>query len=270
LIFAITLSGSAGFSQETLKAEKKDPKDDPIYKLERDLMDRTVVNVLPKNEKPYEAKRLEHAVFRFGDETNKVENATVWVWQDKGRPVAIQKIEVNKFNAANPGWTYCFSCLSESLVQVQWPNRRQPYASRSPVEFQEIPDAPKPGPESVWKQQARSLSRQFSVSTGGKSNKVQLRLLPKPIHVYRSEELGIIDGSIFSFATGTNPCLYLIIEVRDAPAGPQWVYGSSRATSHAIQLRHNDVEVRAEGGAYRPGHFPTWTYDWLPRERNTN
>ena len=73
-------------------------------------------------------------------------------------------------------------------------------------------------------------------------------------------------GSIFSLATGTNPSIYLIIELRESANGPQWVYGSSRATSHAIQLLHKDIPVRTEGGVRWPGHFPTWTFDWVKRE----
>ena len=100
---------------------------------------------------------------------------------------------------------------------------------------------------------------------GSGNSEEQLRLLPKPIFEYESAAQGILTGSVFSLATGTNPSMFLIIELRTSGEHSQWVFGSARATSHAIRLKHLDKEVRSEGSAYRPGHSPPWTYMWLPR-----
>jgi hypothetical protein len=273
---AITLAHctSATFSQEPAKERKseekteKDEKKNIVFEAERALMARTVVKVLDSETGPREAKQLDHAILKYDDQVLRMAEASVWVWMDDGRPVAIQKTEVNNYWNP-PGWLYCFCALSESRVEVKWPNVRRPYKSREPVEFKQFPNA-KPGPKSAWKQQARGLSRQFKATMGAGNGRRQLRLVPKPLLEYESESHGILAGAVFSLAIGTNPSMFLIIELRDTDKGSQWFHGSARATSAPIQLKHSDVEVRAEGNAPRPGQFPTWTYVWLSRSPEIN
>lgn len=265
---------SSGFAQQVPKADEakkkqEKKKESPVFEAERDLMARTIVKVLDAETGPRETKQLEYAVLRYDDKVLRMGEASVWVWMDDGRPVAIQKTEVNNYWKP-PGWLYCFCALSESRVEVKWPNVRQPYTSREPVEFKPVPNAPKPGPKLGWKLQARTLSKEFAASMGTGRGRRQLRVVPKPLLEYQSESHGILEGAVFSLAIGTNPSMFLIIELRETDEGSQWVYGSARATSAPIQLKHGNLELRAEGHAPRPGQFPTWTYVWLSRSRELN
>lgn len=239
------------------------PDEDPILKKEQSLMSGTVVTVLHDDGTHHAAKMREAPVLRYVDERLKIGGSTIWVGKDQGRPVAIQKIEVNKsFKPA--GWTYNLSALSDARIEVTWPNVGRSYKSQKPLDFQLIPDAPTPLSGPRLKFQSRALSRQFSGNWGPDDNRHQMRVVPTPLLEYQSDEHGIVTGAIYSMAIGTHPIVYLIIELRETPAGTRWQYASGRAASAQIRLFHNETEVRAQGQENRPGQFPTWTYMFLP------
>lgn len=176
--------------------------------------------------------------------------------------MAIQKIEVNKYFKP-AGWTYCFSTLSDQRVEVKWPNVNQVYTSREPVSLHPFPNAPEPTGKDRWALQARALSRQFSASQGPSARIEELRLIPQPITQYESKSNGILTGFVYAFATGTNPSIFVIIELREVDGKQVWHHGSSRATANAIRLKHLETELLAEASERRPGQFPTWTYLWM-------
>jgi len=237
--------------------------EDRILKKERHLMSETVVNVADDDGTHHAAIMREAPVLRYVDDRLKIGGSTIWVWMDQGRPVAIQKIEVNNYFKP-AGWTYNLTALSDMRIDVKWPNVGRPYKSQKPLEFQRIPDAPKPMNGPRLKFQSRSLSRQFSGSWGPENNPHQMRVVPTPLLEYQSDEHGIVTGAIYSMAIGTNPIVYLIIELRESSEGAHWHYAFGRAANAQIRLVHNETEVRVLGPEHRPGHFPTWTYMFLP------
>lgn len=62
-----------------------------------EIVNRTTVKILTVGDGDREAKRIEKPVFRYTDQAARILDSTLWVWQDGGRPVAIQKIENNAF-----------------------------------------------------------------------------------------------------------------------------------------------------------------------------
>jgi len=243
----------------------QDAEQPSIVDQERDIMNRTVVSVFTDSGETRVAKLNPAPVFRYGDEAQKIGDSTIWVWMDEGRPVAIQKIEINRY-LEPVGWTYCFCALSDRLVEVEWPNVDRTYKSRKPVEFKPFPDAPVPVTKARWPLQARALSRKFSASQVFLDRSEQLRLIPQPIVQYASTDNGILAGYVYGLATGTNPSIFIIIELRKTDEGPVWHCGSARATANEMRLTYGQAELRSEGREDSPGQFPTWTYLWMSGE----
>ena len=45
-------------------------------------------------------------------------------------------------------------------------------------------------------------------------SRYELRRLERPLHTYRDEENGILDGPLYTLANGTNPEIMLFVEAR--------------------------------------------------------
>jgi hypothetical protein len=258
--------------QEKDRAEPAKAKSDPSLAEMRDLMERTRIEVFAtEGDDPREAKFHDSALFRYSDEPKFIKDSTLWIWTDRGRPTAIQKIENNFFSPTSPTWTYCYASLSEELVRATWPNAPAFETSKPGVVFAAVADAPKPGKDpSAWDRQLREIARGFSIKSFHQPDKFRetFRLLPRPIYEYESKEQGILRGKIFGMASGTNPDALLIVELhqnKDDP--PQWRYAGVQMTSVGVSLFHKDKKVWTGDHQPRAGRFETWTYMFLPRSR---
>ncbi len=84
--------------------------------------------------------------------------------------------------------------------------------------------------------QMRSIARQFMAKmTDPEGEITDLRLLPRPLIRYASEEEGIPDGSVFSFAVATDPEALLLIRAVDDGTGPVWQYAFARFNNFRLE-----------------------------------
>ena len=189
------------------------------------------------------------------------------------RPIALQKIEDSQHRGTgNRRWTYCFSSLTPEKVRVEWPDERGFETQSSGFEFHVLPDASAPaqsGPSR--RQQLRQLSRRFRATIiidPRSDDKLQLRLLPRPILEFGSRETGMASGAVFGFAAyGTNPDLLLVIEARPDEAGNLvWQYAPARMTTGGLVLRHDDETVwTADWVRPVPAPMESWTFFFVPQ-----
>jgi hypothetical protein len=70
-----------------------------------------------------------------------------------------------------------------------------------------------------------------------------LRLLAQPLYRYESTLPEVLDGALFTFVTGTDPELMLVIEARRTAGGPVWHFGAGRFTDLNLTLRHNQAAL---------------------------
>ena len=234
-----------------------------------DIINRTTVEILTDGGKARQTTRIKNPVFRYTDQPKRILDSTLWVWQDGGRPVAIQKIENNAYSKP-VGWTYCFASLAaQHRIRVRWPNAPAYQSRESGAKFKPVPNAPVPADVKVERDaQRRAIARGFSYeayAAGTKRRKYRhLRLLPRPILQYSDEDKGIAAGAIFGFATGTNPDALLLIEASSNAQGSlQWRYAGVQLTNRGLELKYQDLEVWSAPVEPRPRHFATWTYMWL-------
>jgi hypothetical protein len=241
----------------------------------RNFAESTVIRLAAENNQPeLTAKLNPNPVFRYSDEERLIPDATLWVWERDGRPVAFQKVEGN--NQGSPKWTICFASLCEGLLKVQWTTIRREYAARTPgVTFKPIPKADPP-PESARARtvQLRALKDRFSgrlgVNDEGQGG-AETRTVSKPLFEYADPESKLPMGAIFGMSsTGTNPDLLLLIEARRDGEGPwRWEYATARMTSASVRIRLDDDEIRAEGFApIQNAVFDNWTFYFLSRDFN--
>jgi hypothetical protein len=110
-----------------------------------------------------------------------------------------------------------------------------------------LPGAPPPAASpSGRSQQMRVFCHDFSahtVSSGG--DRTELRLLPQPLYRYQSTGSSVIDGSLFAFvcSVGTDPEVFLLLEVLSTADGPRWHYAVARFSHHNMFVKYQEQPV---------------------------
>ena len=162
---------------------------------------------------------------RWTDPTREFSGGALWAWRSSGRPVAIYGIELY-----GQSWSHEFVSLSTRKLRAD-DGRTQWAPSKAGIELREMPDAPTPADDEAGRlRQMRDLARRFSAREFWDGRTYALRLLPHPIDRYADPASGLMDGAIFTFANGTNPELFLLIEARRQGDGPaKWSYAAARS-----------------------------------------
>ena len=88
-----------------------------------------------------------------------------------------------------------------------------------------------------------AIARQLEASEFHVGETYQLRLLERPLYTYSDVDHGLIEGTLFAFAYGTNPEILLQLEARDTKDGPKWQAAFARLSSAEITVKLNDDEI---------------------------
>jgi hypothetical protein len=192
--------------------------------------------------------------------------ATLWVWQDDGRPVALGKVEAYR-REDGTRWLYCFASASPGLVEGKWPDGRRFQARKPGVEWAAIKG---PAPQEAAAGRLRQMKDLFQRFTATARDDVlktsdELRPLARPLHEYSSPKHGVVQGVLCGFAAnGTNPDVVVALEaVKAADDGPPaWRYGVVCMTASGVSVKLDRAEVFNRPYARSPREFDTWTYFW--------
>ena len=194
--------------------------------------------------------------FRYFNAETPCYDATLWIWGKRGRPAAALALAAERVNRESPSyWAYELTTLTPSRLRVagadwEWtPNG-------AGLEFRAFEDAPLPSTADAGRlRQMRGLARRFDafgLYNPGEDRRVELRVLPTPIHRYDDPDSGITDGAVFLLAGGTDPEILLLIELASTREGePRWQYGLNRISAGRLHARLDDREV--------------WSCEALPR-----
>jgi len=262
-------SGPPNGKQATPEAEAKELRKARFDEMRR-RAESTVVFRLGAEKSP--AKLLAEPVLRYSGEFHGIRDATTWVYGDKGRPLAVEKIEWTRTPYLN-GYYYCLASLCDGLIAAQWPGEPRWSSTGPGVEMRTLTGAPQPASsEAARMRQMKDIVRRFAATRVDKGTKSEIReenrLLAQPVHRYRDPDSGLLDGAIFAFiASGTNPDFLLLIEVRGADlAQAAWQYGAARMTTGELHLRLDGKEVWSVPFEWRPGRnvYPTYVH-FAPR-----
>ncbi len=213
-------------------------------------------------------------LMKYTDVPRKIEMATLWLWQDEGRPVALGKVEAYQRKEGTK-WMHCFASASSDLVDATWPGGRRFQADKPGVEWAAL-NGPEPQKTAAGRRlQLKELFRRFSATAinNGLNASEELRLLTRPLHEYSAPKRGVVQGALCGFAAnGTNPDVIVVLEAvrpaegKDAPAS--WRYGVVPMTASSISVKLDKVEVFTRPNVVTEGDHGNWMHFWegAPKE----
>ena len=89
---------------------------------------------------------------------------------------------------------------------------------------------------------------EFHAFLDTEKDKTELRLLPKPLYRYCTNQPNLPDCALFAFVLTTDPEVLLAIEARPVDGKVVWHYGFARMSMVNLRARHKDRDV--------------WRVDW--------
>jgi hypothetical protein len=268
LVTAFGLVGSP------LRAQSRDAsKDDGATRLrEMQRLVQAIQFFEGKGETREAVEPLPEPLFRWDDPSRNFRDGALWSLGRTGRPIAILSTGLNPHPVYDAVWSLELISLSASPVVAEGAGGYIPLAAgpvapekggplrwtpRGPgLEPRPFPDAPAPADTEVGRlRQMRELAGRFAASEFNQPNRqrFELRLLPRPIHRYADMASGLIDGTIFLFAYGTDPEVLVLIEARRlGSSAPAWQYGLARLSRAEVSVSLDRGEVWRQPYALRP------------------
>ena len=205
-------------------------------------------------------------LMKYTDVPRGIEMATLWVWQDGGRPVALGKVEAYRVKEGSK-WLYCFASASTGLVDAKWTAGRRFQARKPGVAWATI-DGPAPHETAAGRlRQMKELFQRFTATARDEALKTsdELRPLARPLHEYSSPKQGVLQGVLCGFAAnGTNPDVVVALEVAGAAnekdARKLWRYAVIGMTASGISVKLDKAEVYTRPYSRAPQDYDTWTW----------
>lgn len=122
---------------------------------------------------------------------------------------------------------------------------------------------PSPSPQ-IRLAQMRKLADRFSAEIGAwpAEGWSKLRLMPRPLYRYASEDEGVIDGAIFSLAVANDPEVLVQLELTDDPTDgvANWSYSIARMTAIWMKVRLDDKLIWEADGYWQKPRSPQDPY----------
>lgn len=144
-----------------------------------------------------------------------IEHGSFVGWKDSdGRPMAVAQIY--KWST-NPQWFMEHQSLSPALMSFESPGNTTWRPRKPGIEWHKLDkNVPKPtSSKSLRLAQLKSISRRFTATdTNDSGESRNFRLLTTPSMRYAVEKDGILEGALFTFVSGTDPDVLLLLELR--------------------------------------------------------
>jgi hypothetical protein len=211
-------------------------------------------------------KRIEKPLLYYGDPTRENDRGSVWGWGEKGRPVALIELYQNVNNRTK--WVYALCNTSGGKLRASRGGESWWRENESASELKDVPNAPVPGADGPQRQrQLKQLAGKFTGHQFWDPNnsRFELRRLDRPLHTYRDEEAGILDGALYTLANGTNPEILLFVEARTDPKDASkrvWQFTVGRLAHAELHLAFDEKEVfeapRADRAGLSARNKPYW------------
>ncbi len=202
---------------------------------------------IQSDDKWTKVKRVEKPLLLFGDDTRGYNGGCLWAWGDKGRPVAVMELFIQ--NTGNKGWQFSITNVSGGKVRASRGGEPWWKENESDVVLKDIPQAPAPSAEASQRQrQLKLLSQKFTGHEiwNPNNSRYELRRIERPVHTYRNEDHGLMEGGLIILANGTNPEILLFLEARADPKDKTkaiWQFMLARSANAELHLQFDGKEV---------------------------
>jgi hypothetical protein len=181
-------------------------------------------------------------VLRYSDAGGITTDASIWVWGDQGRPAIMAGIFFLTQEGRDPKWSCELLSLADDGVAVSSDVGWRWAPDKGDLKWFAIEDTPGDSDRQRLRQM-KEIAERYEVTTFEKTAKSQLRLMVQPLYRYADEEKGLIDGSVFSYAAGTNPETVLIVECRKTNDALGWRAAFARFGANRCQARKGETAV---------------------------
>jgi hypothetical protein len=244
---------SANSPQEPPGAKKDNPDkpaekdaDDENRRAAEQFASRIEVEVF-RDDAWVKVKRIDKPLLFHADPTRGHNTGSVWGWGETGRPVAL--LELWRSGQTRTKWSCSLCNTSGGKVRASRGNAPWWRENDCTSELIDVPGAPAPAADAAARQrQLKLLAQKF---TGHEfwdpdNTRYELRRLDRPLHTYRDEAAGLLDGSLYTLANGTNPELMLFVEARADPtdrAKAVWRFAVGRSAHAEFHLEYDGKEV---------------------------
>lgn len=205
-------------------------------------------------------------LMKYTDVPRQIEMATLWVWHDEGRPVALGKVEAYGRKEGTK-WLYCFASTSTGLVEGKWPDR-QFKTRKAGAEWVALKGPAPLETEAGRLRQMKELFKRFTATARDDILKTSddLRPLARPLHEYSAPKRGVVQGVLCGFAAnGTNPDVVIALEAADPDdkgAPTTWRYAAICMTSSGVSVKLDKTEVYTRAYVRSPEDLEAWTHFW--------
>ena len=236
LAFGMALSSGAAAAQQPNEPSRK----------VLETMSRNVTSLIavarPAAGKELPLKLVAKPILRYSDPGGITTDASIWAWGTKGRPAALAGIFFLNQDGMESKWSCELLSLADDGVRVRSPAGWSWSPDKTGLQWLPIADAPGDSQRQRLRQM-KEIAERFDVSTTERMQRSQLRLMIQPLHRYSDEDQGLIDGALFSYASGTNPETVLILECRTTAGGSEWHAAFVRFGANICQARQDDKVV---------------------------
>jgi hypothetical protein len=169
-----------------------------------------------------------------------VPDATVFVWTLDERPVAAAQIF---FLDGFENWSQEFSALTAHPLTAAQTGAPFWATEGGAVKSISIEGTVAPR-ENLRLVQMRRIARQFeAVNKADQDSPNQLHLLPTPLYRFSSSDAQILDGALFSLASGIDPEVLLLIEAHQSGQSHRWQVTFAPMTIFACRVNHEQRQV---------------------------
>lgn len=242
-LISIVVIGLALFGRTIFAQDSASTKIDPEVEKVRAILDRGTDEFAcyPSSDQVTALQR-KPVMHWTNNERDSTSVGTLIFWIDGGVPVA---------SIATYTWAgkmhHEFDQMSRQPVVVKQDDKTI-WQPKEGVKFKPIPDAPAvESTRPARLRQMKQLSEQFSATMMGwradKSDRAELRRLPRELYRYEPEKSDVIDGAAFCFAVGNDPEVILLLEAVKESTQSTWNYAFVRQTTGELQGRHLDQVV---------------------------
>ncbi len=186
----------------------------------------------------------EQPLFRWSNPISGIRYGIVSVWVDQhGRPAVLAQVFLDGKESI---WIHEFQSVAQHRLSMSRDGEMLWQPTGPGTEVQALPDAPPPADSrNARSLQARRLAAQFKASVEFKlspgdaeTSHYELRLRPRPVYEYGSDDEELSYGALLTFDQGTNPEVWIMLEVHRTDAGHEWRYALAPQTGYQVRAEH--------------------------------
>ncbi len=226
------------------KPEKQLSDEEKATRRAAEELVKTIDVEIQYDDKWTKVKRVEKPLLYFSDNTRDHERGSLWAWGDKGRPAAVLELFQN---VGKNRWEFGITNTSGAKLRASRGGELWWMENESDVVLKDIPQAPIPAAEAPQRQrQLKLLSQKFTGHEIDGKNRFELRRIERPVHGYRDEDHGLLEGGLIILANGTNPEILLFVEARADQKDKSktvWQFLVGRAAGIEIYLEYDGKEI---------------------------